>query len=52
MQPFEVTYLGRSRFHKHQDATAMYFRVTRAGRYIGAYAGAVAGPDMLADDRP
>ena len=48
MQPFEVIYLGRSRFHLDRDATAMYFRVLRAGRYVGAYAGAVAGPDMCA----
>ena len=46
MQPFEVIYLGRSRFHQDRDATAMYFRVLRAGRYVGAYAGAVAGHDM------
>lgn len=46
MQPFEVIYLGRSRFHLDRDATAMYFRVLRAGRYVGAYAGAVGGPDM------
>lgn len=47
MQPFEVIYLGRSRFHLDRDATAMYFRVLRAGRYVGAYAGAVSGPDMV-----
>lgn len=48
MQPFEVIYLGRSRFHLDRDATAMYFRVLRAGRYVGAYAGAVSGPDLVA----
>jgi len=46
MNPFEVIYLGRSRFHRDQDATTMYFRVLRGGRYMGAYAGAVSGPDM------
>ena len=46
MQPFEIIYLGRTRFHHDQDAAAMYFRVLRAGRYVGAYAGAVSGPDM------
>jgi hypothetical protein len=46
MHPYDLIYLGRTRFHLHCDATAMYFRVLRAGRYIGAYAGAVAGPDM------
>ncbi len=47
MDAFEIIYLGRSRFHRHQDATAMYFRVLRGGRYVGAYAGAVAGPDLV-----
>lgn len=48
MGAFEIIYLGRSRFHHHQDATAMYFRVLRGGRYMGAFAGAVAGPDLVA----
>lgn len=48
MNPFEVIYLGRSRFHRDQDATAMYFRVMRGGCYVGAYAGAVNGLDMEA----
>ena len=48
MHPFELTCLGRSRFHQGTDAVALYFRVMRAGRYLGAYAGAVAGPDLVA----
>jgi hypothetical protein len=50
VQPFDLVYLGRSRFHQRQDATAMYFRVLRAGRYMGAYGGAVSGSDMAALD--
>ncbi|MGI9622899.1 MAG: hypothetical protein ACR2PK_08690 [Acidimicrobiales bacterium] len=50
MEPFDLIYLGRSRFHEGQDATAMYFRVLRSGRYMGAYAGAVSGSDMAAVD--
>lgn len=48
MADFDVIYLGRTRFHRHHDATTMYFRVLQNGRYVGAYAGAVAGPDMAA----
>lgn len=47
MSAFEVTYLGRSRFHEGRDAATLYFRVMRGGRYIGAYAGAVGGPDLV-----
>lgn len=50
MNPFEVTYLGPSRFHRDQDATTMYFRVLRGGRYMGAYAGAISGSDMVSLD--
>ena len=46
MDAFELTYLGRTRFHDGNDAVALYFRVLRNGRYIGAYAGAIAGPDL------
>ncbi len=46
MHAYDLIYLGRSRFHLHHDANTMYFRVLRGGRYIGAYAGAVSGPDM------
>ncbi len=52
MGPFEIVYLGRSRLHHNQDAAAMYFRVLRAGRYIGAYAGVVTGPDLAALGSP
>lgn len=48
MNAFEVTYLGRTKFHQGSDATAMYFRVEHGGRYAGAYAGAVSGPDLIA----
>ena len=46
MDAYELTYLGRSQLHDGDDAVALYFRVLRNGRYIGAYAGAIAGPDL------
>ena len=47
MHAFELTFLGRSRVHQNRDAVALYFRVMRASRYMGAYAGAMAGPDLV-----
>lgn len=47
MRAYELTFLGRTRLHEHRDAVALYFRVMRGGRYMGAYAGAVAGPDLV-----
>lgn len=48
MHAYELTFLGRTRLHHHRDAVALYFRVMRASRYMGAYAGAMAGPDLVA----
>ncbi len=45
---FELTYIHRAHIHEGRDAAALYFRATQGGRYIGAFAGAVGGPDLVA----
>ena len=47
MNPYDVVYLGRSRFYKGWDAASLHFRVMQNGRYFGAYAGVVSGPDLV-----
>jgi hypothetical protein len=47
MNPYDVVYLGRSRFHQGWDAASLHFRVMQNGRYCGAYAGVVSGPDLV-----
>ena len=44
LDAFELTYLGRTRFHDGDDAVALYFRVLRNGQYLSTYAGAMAEP--------